>query len=69
MLAGGAVTEEMQFVARAAPKARCDVIIPANIHDAKFEPMCLGVAWLCKINANTGNSATTSKIDDEFPNR
>ena len=28
--------------------------------------MCIGVASKCKINANIGNSATTSNIDDEL---
>jgi len=70
----GVVTEEMQYVAlreRLEPELiRSEVacgrmIIPANIHHAKLEPMCIGVASLCKINANIGNSATTSNIDEE----
>jgi len=70
----GVVTEEMQYVARRerleAELIRSEVacgrmIIPANIHHAKLEPMCIGVASLCKINANIGNSATTSNIDEE----
>ncbi len=70
----GTVTEEMQYVARRerlepelirSEVARGRMIIPANIHHAKLEPMCIGVASLCKINANIGNSATTSNIDEE----
>jgi phosphomethylpyrimidine synthase len=70
----GVVTEEMQYVARRerlepelirSEVARGRMIIPANIHHDKLEPMCIGVASLCKINANIGNSATTSNIDEE----
>jgi phosphomethylpyrimidine synthase len=70
----GVVTEEMQYVARRErlepelirSEVACGrMIIPANIHHAKLEPMCIGVASLCKINANIGNSATTSNIDEE----
>ena len=45
--------------------ARGRMIIPANIHHTNLEPMCIGVASSCKINANIGNSATTSNIDEE----
>src|SRR5947199_5154797 len=71
----GFVTEEMQYVARRekiAPElvrdevARGRMIIPANINHANLEPMCIGVASGCKINANIGNSATTSNIDEEL---
>ena len=71
----GIVTEEMQSIAqreRLAPEtiraevARGRMIIPANIHHTNLEPMCIGVASLCKINANIGNSATTSNIDEEL---
>src|SRR5277367_2073700 len=41
------------------------MIIPANIHHTNLEPMCIGVASACKINANIGNSSTTSNIDEE----
>ncbi len=70
----GLVTEEMQYVARRerlepelirSEVARGRMIIPANIHHTNLEPMCIGVESLCKINANIGNSATTSNIDDE----
>ena len=36
------------------------MIIPANINHPELEPMCIGVASLCKINANIGNSAVTA---------
>ena len=42
------------------------MIIPANIHHHSLEPMCIGVASKCKINANIGNSSTTSNIDEEL---
>ena len=46
--------------------ARGRMIIPANINHPKLEPMCIGVASLCKINSNIGNSAATSNIDEEL---
>ncbi len=46
--------------------ARGRLIIPANIRHANLEPMCIGVASNCKINANIGNSAVTSNIDEEL---
>jgi phosphomethylpyrimidine synthase len=71
----GVVTEEMQYIAfreKLAPElvrdevARGRMIIPANINHPELEPMCIGVASLCKINANIGNSAVTSNIDEEL---
>ena len=71
----GVVTEEMAYVAqreKLAPElvleevARGRMIIPANINHPELEPMCIGVASLCKINANIGNSAVTSNIDGEL---
>jgi phosphomethylpyrimidine synthase len=71
----GIVTEEMEFVARrenVAPElirsevARGRMIIPANINHRNLEPMCIGVSSKCKINANIGNSAVTSNIDEEL---
>ena len=71
----GLVTEEMVYVAErekiAAELVRDEVargrmIIPANINHPELEPMCIGVASLCKINANIGNSAVTSNIDEEL---
>jgi phosphomethylpyrimidine synthase len=48
--------------------ARGRMVIPANtVHlQKRLEPMCIGVAAKCKINANIGNSAVTSKVDDEL---
>ena len=70
----GQTTEEMEYVAkreRLTPDfvrdevARGRMIIPANIHHVNLEPMCIGVNSLCKVNANIGNSSTTSNIDGE----
>ncbi len=71
----GIVTEEMHFVAkreRIAPElvrgevARGRMIIPANVNHPNLEPMAIGVASKCKINANIGNSAVTSNIEEEL---
>ena len=73
----GIVTPEMQFVATREdldPElvrdevARGRMVIPANkVHLTKrLEPMCIGVASSCKINANIGNSAVTGTVEDEL---
>jgi phosphomethylpyrimidine synthase len=71
----GMVTGEMEFVAKrenVTPEfirsevARGRMIIPANIHHRSLEPMAIGVGSTCKINANIGNSATASNIDEEL---
>ncbi len=71
----GIITEEMFFVARReglSPElvrsevARGRMIIPANIRHTNLEPMAIGIAARCKINANIGNSALTSNIDEEL---
>jgi phosphomethylpyrimidine synthase len=71
----GLITPEMESVARRegleaelirAEVARGRMIIPANIHHDSLEPMCIGVESSCKINANIGNSSTTSNIDEEL---
>ncbi|VTU02722.1 thiamine biosynthesis protein : Phosphomethylpyrimidine synthase OS=Singulisphaera acidiphila (strain ATCC BAA-1392 / DSM 18658 / VKM B-2454 / MOB10) GN=thiC PE=3 SV=1: ThiC [Gemmataceae bacterium] len=73
----GIVTQAMEFVARRedldpelvrAEVARGRMVIPANIvHLSKsLQPMCIGVAAKCKINANIGNSAVTGKVEDEL---
>ena len=71
----GKITEEMDYVARRenlSPEqirsevARGRLIIPANINHANLEPMAIGVASKCKINANIGNSAVTSNIEEEL---
>jgi len=45
--------------------ARGRAIIPANINHPEIEPMIIGRNFLVKINANIGNSATTSSICEE----
>src|SRR5207302_4923605 len=71
----GGITEEMAFVAgreKLEPElirdeiARGRCIIPANIHHRNLQPMAIGIATRCKINANIGNSATSSNIDEEL---
>jgi phosphomethylpyrimidine synthase len=71
----GVVTEEMHYVAKResvspetvrAEVARGRMIIPANINHHGLEPMAIGVASKCKINANIGNSAVTSNVDEEL---
>ena len=73
----GEITPEMQFVAQreqlTPEKIREEVaagrmVIPANkVHLAgRLEPMAIGIAARCKINANIGNSAVTSKVQEEL---
>jgi len=71
----GMITGEMEYVAKRenisaelvrSEVARGRMIIPANIHHKSLEPMAIGIASKCKINANIGNSATTSNIDEEL---
>src|SRR5438270_1441658 len=71
----GIITEEMSFIAhkeKLKPElvrdevARGRMIIPANINHPELEPMAIGVASLCKINANIRNSAVTSEIKEEL---
>ena len=70
----GIVTEEMQFVAMRekmdvnfvmSEVARGRAIIPANINHLELEPMIIGRNFLVKVNANIGNSALASSIDEE----
>jgi phosphomethylpyrimidine synthase len=70
----GMVTPEMEFIAireGLAPElvrdeiARGRAIIPANINHPEAEPMIIGTKFLVKVNANIGNSAVLSSIDDE----
>jgi phosphomethylpyrimidine synthase len=70
----GIVTPEMEFVAlreNLAPEfVRSEVacgraIIPANINHPESEPMAIGRNFLVKINANIGNSAVSSSIEEE----
>lgn len=71
----GILTEEMLAVAKRedlepelirSEVARGRMIIPANINHLTLEPMCIGIASRCKINANIGNSAVTSKLEQEL---
>jgi phosphomethylpyrimidine synthase len=48
-----------------AEVARGRAIIPANINHAELEPMIIGRNFLTKINANIGNSAVTSSVEEE----
>ena len=45
--------------------ARGRAIIPSNINHAELEPMAIGRNFLTKINANIGNSAVTSSVEEE----
>jgi phosphomethylpyrimidine synthase len=71
----GVVTEEMEHVARReklepelvrSEVARGRMVIPANICHENLEPMAIGIASLCKVNANIGNSAVVSDVDGEL---
>src|SRR6266566_5012232 len=73
----GMITDAMRHVAERedldaelirAEVERGRMVIPANkVHVAgRLEPMCIGVASLCKINANIGNSAVTGTVEDEL---
>jgi phosphomethylpyrimidine synthase len=70
----GDVTPEMEFVALREGMdaafvrdevARGRAIIPSNINHPESEPMIIGRKFLVKINANIGNSAVASSIDEE----
>ncbi|RSX54318.1 thiamine biosynthesis protein ThiC [Bifidobacterium goeldii] len=70
----GIITPEMKYVAE---RENCDVelvrselaagraVMPCNINHPEAEPMIIGSAFLTKLNANMGNSAVTSSIDEE----
>ena len=70
----GLVTEEMVFVARREnlPEslvmeevARGRMVIPANINHTNLEPMAIGIASKCKVNANIGASPNASDMAEE----
>ncbi|AHV97633.1 phosphomethylpyrimidine synthase ThiC [Paenibacillus sabinae T27] len=70
----GIITPEMEFIAireNVDPEfVRSEVasgraIIPSNINHPESEPMIIGRNFLVKINANIGNSAVSSSIDEE----
>ncbi len=71
----GSVTRQMQTVAQAEhldpERVRKEVaqgrmIIPANVNHPELQPIGIGLAATCKINANIGNSAVASDIDQEL---
>jgi len=70
----GEITPEMEFVALREGMdpafvrdevARGRAIIPANVNHPEIEPMVIGRAFKVKINANIGNSAVSSSIEEE----
>ncbi|MCU1651740.1 MAG: phosphomethylpyrimidine synthase [Pseudonocardia sp.] len=70
----GIVTPEMRFIAVRegvdvelvrSEVARGRAVIPANHKHPESEPMIIGKKFLVKINANIGNSAVTSSIEEE----
>ncbi|WP_338448706.1 phosphomethylpyrimidine synthase ThiC [Niallia oryzisoli] len=70
----GIITPEMEFIAireNLKPEfvrdevAKGRAIIPANINHPESEPMIIGRNFHVKINANMGNSAVTSSIEEE----
>ncbi|MBI3827439.1 MAG: phosphomethylpyrimidine synthase ThiC [Candidatus Rokubacteria bacterium] len=70
----GEITPEMEFIAireGVAPElvrdevARGRAIIPSNVNHPETEPMIIGRRFLVKINANIGNSAIASSIEEE----
>ena len=71
----GIVTEEMAYVAtreKVEPAlvrdevARGRLVIPANVNHTNLEPMGIGIALSCKVNANIGNSSVISDVDGEL---
>ncbi|GII42004.1 phosphomethylpyrimidine synthase ThiC [Planotetraspora phitsanulokensis] len=70
----GLITTEMEFVAARegvtpefvrAELAAGRAILPANVNHPESEPMIIGRNFLVKINANIGNSAVSSSIEEE----
>ncbi|WP_428995039.1 phosphomethylpyrimidine synthase ThiC [Kribbella qitaiheensis] len=70
----GTITEEMRYVAVRegvdpefvrAEVARGRAVIPANRQHPESEPMIIGKKFLVKVNANIGNSAVSSSIEEE----
>ncbi|HET9124755.1 MAG TPA: phosphomethylpyrimidine synthase ThiC, partial [Solirubrobacteraceae bacterium] len=71
----GVISPEMQRVAEREhlkPEvvrdevARGRMIIPANVHHAALDPMAIGLKARVKINANIGNSPTSSSVTEEL---
>jgi len=70
----GEITQEMEFVAireGVAPEfvrdeiARGRAVLPTNVNHPELEPSIIGRNFLVKINANIGNSAVASSIEEE----
>jgi phosphomethylpyrimidine synthase len=70
----GVITPEVEFVALReglAPDfvrdevARGRAVVPVNVNHPEVEPMAIGRGFLVKINANIGNSAVASSIEEE----
>jgi phosphomethylpyrimidine synthase len=70
----GTITEEMRYIAVRegvdpelvrSEVARGRAVIPANHNHPESEPMIIGKKFLVKVNANIGNSAVTSSIEEE----
>jgi phosphomethylpyrimidine synthase len=70
----GEVTPEMEYVAireNVSPEvvreeiAAGRAVLPANVNHPEIEPMIIGKRFLVKVNANIGNSAVTSSIEEE----
>ncbi|RXJ57944.1 phosphomethylpyrimidine synthase ThiC [Candidatus Marinarcus aquaticus] len=71
----GIITPDMEYVAKVenldvelvrSEVARGRLIIPANVNHRNLNPMAIGMASTCKINANIGSSALASDIDGEI---
>ena len=71
----GFLSEEMAHVAKREnlPEslvmeevARGRMIIPANINHTNLEPMAIGIASKCKVNANIGASPNASDVNEEL---
>ncbi|MFE2426352.1 phosphomethylpyrimidine synthase ThiC [Streptomyces sp. NPDC059373] len=70
----GEITPEMEYVAireNVSPEvvreeiAAGRAVLPANVNHPEIEPMIIGKRFLVKVNANIGNSAVTSSIEEE----
>ena len=71
----GLITGEMDYVAKREKLspilirdevARGRMVIPANINHPNLEPMAIGIASTCKVNANIGASPNSSDISEEI---
>ncbi|HEX4751848.1 MAG TPA: phosphomethylpyrimidine synthase ThiC [Solirubrobacterales bacterium] len=60
-----AVREGLEADLVRAEVARGRMVIPANVHHERLDPMAIGLAARVKINANIGSSPTTSGVEEE----